>query len=83
MGIIGAPEYKLWSIVDGALDDDYTYDDSEERDKDAHKLVTEMRTCLAPWQVFVADVTQGCAVGEWSGEHAVLFASGVGGQGTN
>lgn len=71
MGLVGKTEYRVWSIVDGAIDEDETFDDATTRDAYATSLADTLRSeRIADWQVYVANVTSGCAVGEWADETA-------------
>lgn len=69
-------EYRVWSVVNGADDREETFSSPQERDEwaamEAHSL---RRDGAEDWEVYIADVTEGCSVGEFSGEEAVVFAS--------
>jgi len=64
-------EYRTWAIVHGALDVDESFETETARDTYATSLADTLRSeGIEDWQVYVADVTAGCAVGEWADETA-------------
>lgn len=71
-------EYHAWAIVNGALESDETFETEAARDVYASTLAETLRTDgVRDWQVHVANVTGGCAVGEWADETADCMASSV------
>lgn len=75
--VLASTEYRAWSVVNGALAEGETFATSEERDANAFELATGlMRDGTKDWQVFAADVTAGCNVGEWADETAEVRYSG-------
>ena len=64
-------EYRVWTICDGALEDEEEFASSILRDQRAEELSRGLRASdCADWQVMTADVTYGCSVGECAGEEA-------------
>jgi len=62
-------EYRVWVICEGALDEDETFDDESERDERADAIVEELKKDnVYNVEVWTANVTEGCSVGEWAGE---------------
>jgi len=77
--LLGKVEYRAWSIVEGAIDEDETFDDAATRDAYAATLADTIRSeGCKDWQVYVANVTAGCAVGEWAGEESICQYSSEG-----
>jgi len=70
-------DYRLWSIVGGANEVDGVYNTWQTRDDAAAGLEQVYRSKGGPasWEIWIADVTSGCNVGDWAGEEAVLYES--------
>lgn len=67
--------YKVWVICEGAVEEDEEFEATSARDQRAVDLAASCRAECGPetsWEVWVANVTEGCSVGEWAGEEAVL-----------
>lgn len=72
-----AMEYRVWNYYAGAMEDDEVFKSARERDAKAKEIADDLASPRneEEWQVFIADVTAECSVGEWAGEEAQLYAS--------
>ncbi len=79
-------EHRVWVIIEGALEEDETFDFALEADQRAEELTEELREkCpMIPlcseleWEVWRADCSPGSSVGEWAGEEGWIYASSEG-----
>ena len=69
-------EYRVWTIVEGGLEDDEVFTNEAQRDERAIITVKEIaEECNGmDYQIYTANVTVGCSVGEFAGEEAVCIA---------